>query len=126
MFTKTEEIMLTEKLSHFEMPIEASYAMVKNNQLSVNAIAGISIRYATNNSIYANNVNLPLTLLGSNDSYSDSRLGIHIGLDTYYKINESFQLQFESIFKLQLKFYKNNTSNTPYLFNVQIGLRYRL
>ncbi len=126
MFTETEEIMLTEKLSHFEMPIEASYAIVKNNQFSVNAITGISIRYTSNNSIYAKNVNLPLTLLGSNDSYSDGGLGIHVGLGTYYKINESFQLQFESIFKPQLKFYKNNTGNTPYIFNVQIGVRYRL
>lgn len=125
-FTQSTNVVLRERLSYLEIPVQISYSFLKRKNFIIDALTGIGVLYLKGNELAAIRTSGETIVLGKNRNYSEGSFGIHLGLGLNYRINESAQIHLEPIFKPQIGFYEKNIENNPFLFNLQFGLQYRL
>ncbi len=125
-FSQPENITLQERLSYVQVPLEVTRVLLKREKFGIDAIAGIGVIYLKKNEITVIRTTGTAIELGKNDNYSEGSFGIHFGFGLDYELNQSLKIQLEPIIKPQIGFYEKSIGNKPYIFNIQLGMLYRL
>lgn len=125
-FSGPEEIILQEKLSYLEVPVDISYTIWRSGNLGLDAIGGIGVQKLTKNEIIYIRSSGESEVLGENRTYSKGSFDMHLGLGLDYRISQVFQLHLEPMFRPQIGFYEDNIGDHPFIVNVHFGLKYKL
>jgi len=125
-FATLEEIVLQEKLSYLEIPLDITYNIWQNGKFRLDGVGGISVQTLTENEILFKRSSGESGVLGKNRSYAGGNIGLRLGFGLDYRINEFLQLHLEPILKPQIGFYENKIGNNPFILNIHFGLKYRL
>jgi opacity protein-like surface antigen len=125
-FSQPESITLQERLSYLQVPLEVTRVLLKRGKFGIDAIAGMGVIYLKRNEITVIRTTGTAIELGKNDNYSEGSFGIHFGFGLDYELNQSLKIQLEPIIKPQIGFYEKGIGNRPFIFNIQLGVLYRL
>ncbi|RKN78457.1 hypothetical protein [Ulvibacterium marinum] len=125
-FSQSENITLQERLSYLQVPLEVTRMLLKREKFEIDAIAGIGVIYLKKNEVSVLRTTGTTIELGKNDNYSEGSFGIHFGFGLNYELNQSLKIQLEPIIKPQIGFYEKSIGNKPFIFNIQLGVLYRL
>jgi uncharacterized protein with PQ loop repeat len=113
-------INLHQKLSYFEVPIEAKYRIL-DKKIGIEAIAGFSTLYLRKNDVIAKANDASINL-GSISSVKKINFSGNIGIEFDYKLTKNIQLNVEPMFKYYFSPFDNNPK--PYSLNLQTGIQY--
>jgi len=115
---------INQKMGYIEVPLELSYAVV-DKKFGVNIIAGVSTLFLSDNKIELTSEGLT-TNLGEANNLNKTHFSSNIGLGLRYRFLQSFEANFEPIFKYQLNtFSKDSGDFKPYFFGLYTGVSFR-
>ena len=115
---------INQKMGYIEVPLELSYAVI-DKKLGVNIIAGVSTLFLNDNKIMLTSEGLS-TNLGEANNLNKTHFSSNVGLGLRYRFLQSFEANFEPIFKYQLNtFSKDSGDFKPYFFGLYTGVSFR-
>lgn len=115
------EGLLNQQLAYWEVPLEASYALI-NNRFKLNVVGGVSTLFLQDNTLKAISGAREANL-GSLDNLNDLSFTTNVGLGLQYNISKRFAVNVEPMFKYQLNPYSDSSVNfRPFYMGVYSGL----
>jgi len=112
---------INQRLSYLEMPVEVSYALLKN-KFSINLIGGFSALFLENDELSVVSSSSS-DVIGSANNLNTMSFTTNVGIGFNYQISNSLKFNIEPMFKYQLNPYSDNSIDfNPYYLGVYTGL----
>jgi len=115
---------MLQKTGYIEIPLEMSYSVV-NKKFGIDVIGGVSSLFLNQNNVsVVSNTGLS-TQVGEAQNLNNLHFSTNIGLGFKYHFWDSFQINFEPMFKYQLNAYSENSGNfKPYFIGLYSGVSF--
>lgn len=115
---------MLQKTGYIEIPLEMSYSVV-NKKFGIDVIGGVSSLFLNQNNVsVVSNTGLS-TQVGEAQNLNNLHFSTNIGLGFKYHFWDSFQVNFEPMFKYQLNAYSENSGNfKPYFIGLYSGVSF--
>lgn len=120
-----EEVTMTQKLSYFEVPLEAYYAFT-NRKIGIAASFGLSFLFLDENELALKSNSVNEYKIGSAKNVAGQSVTGNFRLILNYKLTESLRLDVSPSFQYHVLGFKDTTDFKPYILALQAGLSYRL
>jgi hypothetical protein len=115
---------IDQKLGFLEIPIEIQYN-ISNKKLGINAIAGVSALFLTDNEIFSVQDG-QTSLLGKATNVNNTSYSANFGFGFDFKISKTFNFNLEPVFKYQINTFNDTSGNfRPYFIGVYSGLKFK-
>jgi hypothetical protein len=115
---------INQKMGYIEVPLELSYTVI-DKKFGVNIIAGLSTLFLNDNQIELTSDGLT-TNLGEANNLNKTHFSSNVGIGLKYRFFQSFEANFEPIFKYQIStFSKDSGDFKPYFFGLYTGVSFR-
>lgn len=115
---------IDQKLGFLEIPIEIQYN-ISNKKLGVNAIAGVSALFLTDNEIFSVQDG-QTSLLGKATNVNNTSYSANFGFGFDFKISKTFNFNLEPVFKYQINTFNDTSGNfRPYFIGVYSGFKFK-
>lgn len=116
--------LLNQQLEYWEVPVEASYALI-NNRFKLNVVGGFSTLLLQDNTLKAISGAREANL-GALDNLNDLSFTTNVGLGFQYSISTRFAVNVEPMFKYQLNPYSDSSVNfRPFYMGIYSGLSFK-
>lgn len=115
---------MLQKTGYIEIPLEMSYSVV-NKKFGIDVIGGVSSLFLNQNNVsVVSNTGLS-TKVGEAQNLNNLHFSTNIGLGFKYHFWDSFQVNFEPMFKYQVNAYSENAGNfKPYFIGLYSGVSF--
>lgn len=115
---------MLQKTGYIEIPLEMSYALV-NKKFGIDVIGGVSSLFLNQNNVsVVSNTGLS-TQVGEAQNLNNLHFSTNVGVGFKYHFWESFQVNFEPMFKYQVNAYSRDAGNfKPYFIGLYSGVSF--
>ncbi|PHS67019.1 MAG: hypothetical protein COB12_05000 [Flavobacterium sp.] len=118
------EVVLNQKISYYEMPIELKYALL-NKKFGINIIGGFSTLLLGDNEITVDAGDFN-EVLGEASNLSSLSFTTNLGLGFNYSFSKKLMFNIEPMFKYQLNPYTDSSVEfKPYYIGIYSGLSFK-
>ncbi len=118
------EVLLNQKISYYEMPLELKYALL-NKKFGINIIGGFSTLLLGENEINVNAGDYN-EVLGEASNLSSLSFTTNLGLGLNYSFSKKLMFNVEPMFKYQLNPYTDSSVDfKPYYIGIYSGLSFK-
>jgi|GEM_PF-165461 len=115
---------MVQKTGYIEVPLEMSYAVV-NNKFGIDVIGGVSTLFLNQNNVSVVTSTGLSTQVGEAQNLNNVHFSTNIGLGFKYRFWDSFQANFEPMFKYQVNAYTRDAGNfKPYFIGLYTGVSF--
>jgi len=115
---------MVQKTGYIEVPLEMSYAVV-NNKFGIDVIGGISTLFLNQNNVSVVTSTGLSTQVGEAQNLNNVHFSTNVGLGFKYRFWDSFQANFEPMFKYQVNAYTRDAGNfKPYFIGLYTGVSF--
>lgn len=116
---------ISQRISYYEIPLEAQYKLVNNTRFGFNIIGGFSSFLLRDNQVYSEFDDYK-TYIGEANNINDMSFSGNLGFGIIYKFSEKFKFNLEPTFKYQFNAFDNTSGNfKPYIIGAYTGFSYR-
>ncbi|WP_417290810.1 outer membrane beta-barrel protein [Corallibacter sp.] len=116
---------ISQRISYYEIPLEAQYKLVNNTRFGFNIIGGFSSFLLRDNQVYSEFDDYK-TYIGEANNINDMSFSGNLGFGITYKFSEKFKFNLEPTFKYQFNAFDNTSGNfKPYIIGAYTGFSYR-
>jgi hypothetical protein len=125
-FTDNTDIVLKQKLTYYEIPIELYYDFTnEESKFGTSVFSGIITQYLKTNELYLSSNETKKKNIGTTKNQSKINIALDLGIGLRYKLTPKININVEPVFKYLLNPYSENTNFKPYSFSIQTGLSYK-
>ncbi len=114
---------INQQFGFIEVPLELEYALI-DNRFGLNIIGGASSLFLDNNRVDLISGD-SRTQLGKASNINSTSFSTNIGFGMDYKLNKSFSISVEPIFKYQINTFKDVENVQPANIGIYSGLNFR-
>ena len=117
---------MVQKTGYIEVPLEMSYAVL-NNKFGIDVIGGVSTLFLSQNSVNVVSDTGLTTQVGNGEAQNlnNVHFSTNVGLGFKYRFWDSFQANFEPMFKYQVNAYSRDSGNfKPYFIGLYTGVSF--
>lgn len=123
--TTTYQGAMVQETGYIEVPLEMSYALV-NKKFGIDVIGGVSTLFLNENSVSVVSDQGLRSDIGQAQNLNDIHFTTNVGIGFKYKFWNSFEANFEPMFKYQMNAYSRDAGNfRPYFIGLYSGISFR-
>ncbi|MEJ2583946.1 MAG: outer membrane beta-barrel protein, partial [Robiginitalea sp.] len=120
----SREGQMLQEFGYLEIPLEMQYNLL-DRKWGINLIGGLSSLFLVENSVSLQSGEA-VTEIGEATNMNSLNFSTNLGLGFYYRLNSSFEVNLQPMFKYQLNtFSETSGSFRPYSVGVYSGLNFR-
>ncbi|TGD56966.1 hypothetical protein [Flavobacterium humi] len=124
-FENDTEVLLSQKLSYYEVPLEAYYVF-SDRKIGMATAFGLSFLILDKNELTLQSNSVREYTIGSAKNILDQSVTGNVKFIFDYKLSDSFQLEASPSFQYHFLGFKNAPDFKPYIFSLQVGFSYKL
>lgn len=114
---------MTQRMGYFEVPVEMSYKLV-DKKFGVNLIGGLSTLFLNENEVTVSSSTMSASL-GKAKNLNDIHFSTNVGVGFRYRFWNSFEANFEPMFKYQINTFNKDAGNfKPYFIGLYSGVSF--
>lgn len=115
---------MMQKTGYLEVPLEMSYALV-NKKFGIDVIGGVSTLFLNQNNVSVVSSEGLSTQVGQAENLNNIHFSTNIGIGFKYRFWDSFQANFEPMFKYQVNTFSRDAGNfKPYFIGLYSGVSF--
>lgn len=115
---------MLQKTGYIEIPLEMSYSLV-NKKFGIDVIGGVSSLFLNQNNVSVISNTGMSTQVGEAQNLNNLHFSTNVGLGFKYHFWDSFQVNFEPMFKYQVNAYSRDAGNfKPYFIGLYSGVSF--
>ena len=115
---------MLQEFGYLEIPVEMQYNLL-DRKWGINLIGGLSSLFLVENSVSLQSGEA-VTEIGEATNMNSLNFSTNFGLGFYYRLNSSFEVNLQPMFKYQLNTFTETSGNfRPYSIGVYSGLNFR-
>ncbi|RWX00018.1 outer membrane beta-barrel protein [Flavobacterium cerinum] len=115
---------MMQKTGYLEVPLEMSYALI-NKKFGIDVIGGVSTLFLNQNNVSVVSSEGLSTQVGQAENLNNVHFSTNIGVGFKYRFWDSFEANFEPMFKYQVNTFSRDAGNfKPYFIGLYSGVSF--
>jgi hypothetical protein len=115
---------MVQEFGYLEVPLEMQFSLI-DKKFGMDLIGGMSSLFLIDNSVSLESSGT-VTEIGEATNMNSLNFSTNFGLGFFYRLNSSFELNLQPMFKYQLNTFSQTSGNfNPYSIGIYSGLNFR-